>query len=570
MFRVERLYIAVLALGLLLANGQWLNANDTIYVSGGIQHDGLFPTRDVSAVRTASRAEWAKIDHLSNNYLDLSVNYLRTDSNAAQFRGLRADTRLELNQWPLLGYEPGFAGHGIGRLSVMADFAWGQISVGDVYGQFGSGMILNLYENRDLGIDNSLRGAKINLMPYKGINLTLLGGKQRRYWNCYHDNAWGWNYKQDAALGADLELGLHEWLRGLQQSDLELTVGGSYVSKYEHEDTVLVTMSDGLYRYNLPRWVGAGEVRANLQGKGWDALVEYAYKANDPTLENGYSYRSGQALLLSLGYSRKGLSVLAQVKRSDNMSLRSSRSVRGLAGRLNLLPVFTPQHTYALAARYPYATQYTTGEWAFQAEVRYTAPRKSKVGGKYGTTFKLSMAHIRGLREEGSWAMNTTADGTYYTDIHAALHKKIHSCWTLNAMLMYQAYNRKVIEGEGELVHAGVVVLDNKIHITDNITLRNELQYLYTRQHKGQWVYVLAELDLWQHWTVSGSWEYNIGYAPDETKEHNYTAMLTYSNGAHHVSAGYVKTSSGFNCSGGVCRYEPEQEGVRMSYSFTW
>ena len=223
--RVESLHIAVLALGLLLANGQWLNANDTIYVSGGIQHDGLFPTRDVSAVRTASRAEWAKIDHLSNNYLDLSVNYLRTDSNAAQFRGLRADTRFELNQWPLLGYEPGFAGHGIGRLSVMADFAWGQISVGDVYGQFGSGMILNLYENRDLGIDNSLRGAKINLMPYKGINMTLLGGKQRRYWNCYHDSAWGWNYKQDAALGADLELGLHEWLRGLQQSDLELTVG---------------------------------------------------------------------------------------------------------------------------------------------------------------------------------------------------------------------------------------------------------------------------------------------------------------------------------------------------------
>ena len=262
--------------------------------------------------------------------------------------------------------------------------------------------------------------------------------------------------------------------------------------------------------------------------------------------------------------------MLAQVKRSDNMSLRSSRSVRGLAGRLNLLPVFTPQHTYALAARYPYATQYINGEWAFQAEVRYTAPRKSKVGGKYGTTFKLSMAHIRGLREEGSWAMNTTADGTYYTDIHAELHKKIHSCWTLNAMLMYQAYNRKVIEGEGELVRAGVAVLDNKIHITDNITLRNELQYLYTRQHKGQWVYVLAELDLWQHWTVSGSWEYNIGYAPDETKEHNYTAMLTYSNGAHHVSAGYVKTSSGFNCSGGVCRYEPEQEGVRMSYSFTW
>lgn len=563
--------MAVLMVGVMsIIHCQLSTANDTIYVSGGIQHDGLFPTRDMSAVRTTPRAKWAKIDHLSNNYLDLSVNYLRTDSNAAQFRGVRADVRIELNQWPLLGYEPGFAGHGLGRLSLTTDFAWGQISVGDVYGQFGSGLVLDLYENRDLGIDNSLRGAKISAAPYKGIQLTLIGGKQRRYWNCYEDGAWGWNYRKDAVLGADMELGLHEWSQALQQNDLELTIGGSYVSKYEQDDTILVALSDGLYRYNLPRWVGAGDVRANLQGHGWDALIEYAYKANDPTLENGYSYRSGQTLLMSLGYSRKGLSVLAQAKRSDNMSLRSSRSENGLAGRLNLLPVFTPQHTYALAARYPYATQYTIGEWAFQAEVCYTAPRKSKVGGKYGTTFKLSAAHVRGLREEGSWAVNTTADGTYYTDIHATLHKKVNPYWTINAMLMYQTYNRKVIEGEGGLVRAGVVVLDNKVEITDNVTLRNEMQYLYTKQHKGQWVYLSAELDLWQHWTVSGSWEYNIGYALDATKEHNYTAMLTYSRDAHRVSAGYVKTSSGFNCSGGVCRYEPEQEGVRMSYSFTW
>ena len=102
----------------------------------------------------------------SNSYLDLSVHYLN-DSNSAHFRELRATTRLELTQWPMLGYEPDFPGHGISHLSVAAAFDWGEITIGDVYGQFGSGLILNLYEERSLGIDGALRGAKIEAIPYK-------------------------------------------------------------------------------------------------------------------------------------------------------------------------------------------------------------------------------------------------------------------------------------------------------------------------------------------------------------------------------------------------------------------
>jgi len=543
---------------------------DTVFVSGSVQHDGLFPTRDVSGVRSHPRAPWAKIDHLSNNYLDLAVHYQCYDSNAVHFRGLHADTRLELNQWPLLGYEAAFAGHGIGRLSLTADFEWGHITVGDVYGQFGSGMLLNLYENRDLGIDNSLRGAKISLMPVRGLHLTLLGGKQRRYWNCYEDKAWGWNYTQDAALGADLELSVGQWSPRMQDAGVELTLGGSYVSRYEQNDTILTIQDGTAYMYNLPRWVGAGEVRAEVQGHGWDALVEYAYKANDPTMENLYSYRPGQALLMSLSYSRKGLSLLAQVKRSDNMSFRSSRKQTGIAGRLNLLPVFTPQNTYTLAALYPYATQYVGGEWAFQAEVCYTWPRKTKMGGRYGTTLKFSAAHVRGLKEEGSWAINTTTEGEYYTDIHLELNKKINKRWALNALLMYQTYNMQVIEGEGEIVRTGVAVLENTVKLTDQLVLRNELQYLYTRQHEGQWMYILLEFNLWHQLTLSGTWEYNIGGTPGELKEHYYTAEVAYNRGAHRIAAGYINTGSGFNCSGGVCRYTPKQEGVKMSYSFTW
>ena len=544
-------------------------AGEVIF-SGGIQHDGLFPTTDVSSTRTHERADWAKIDHLSNSYLDLALSYFHNDSNALGFTGVRVDLRGELTQWPMLGYEADFRGYGLSRLSATTDFTWGHITLGDVYGQFGSGLVLSLYEDRALGVDNSLRGAKIEATPYKGINLTLLGGKQRRYWNCYHDHAWGWNYTQDAAIGGDVTFEMEQWIPQLREKEVALSIGGSYVSKYEQADTILTVVDSKMYMYNLPRWVGAGEVRANLQVKGLDVLVEYAYKANDPCADNLYSYRPGDAFMASLSYSRKGMSVLAQVKRSSNMSFRSERQRRGLAGRLNHMPAFAQQHTYALPALYPYATQYADGEWAFQGELRYTWKRKTKMGGRYGTTLKIGASHIRGLQEEGSWQTVYGKEGEYYTDVNIELNKRLTQRWWLNAMLMYQTYNQRIVEGEGDIIRSGIAVLDTKIAVTDNITMRGEAQYLYTRQHQGQWIFLLYELSLWNRLTLSGQWMYNIGGTADATHEHYYTATATYTQGAHRLMVGYTKTREGYNCSGGVCRYVPRQEGVSMSYSFTW
>lgn len=545
-------------------------AEGSVSVSGAIQHDGLFPTVDVSDKRAKQRGDWAKIDHLSNSYLDLSVLYTHNDSNVLGFQGVRVSTRAELTEWPLLGYEAEFGGHGISRLSLMTDFTWGHVTVGDVYGQFGSGLILNLYEERSLGIDGALRGAKIEVTPYKGLHLTLLGGKQRRYWNCYKDHAWGWNYGQDAALGADMELSMQQWSKTLQDKDIDITFGGSYLSKYEQNDTIITIVDDKQYMYRLPQWVGAGDVRAGLQVKGWDVLVEYAYKANDPSADNNYSYRHGDALMASLSYSRKGMSVLAQVKRSENMSLRSQRSRRGLAGRLNHMPAFAQQHTYALAALYPYATQYAGGEWAFQAEWRYTWKRKTKMGGKYGTSLKVGASHIRGLKQEGSWEIDYSANGEYYTDVNIELNKRLTKRWQLNAMLMYQTYNQQIVEGEGELIRSGIAVLDTKVQINDNIAMRGELQYLYSPNYTGQWIFALYELSLYNQLSLSGQWLYNIGGTKQQTNEHFYTVTAAYTRGAHRLMLGYTKTREGYNCAGGVCRYVPRQEGICVNYSFTW
>lgn len=551
-------------------------ANDTVYVVGSIQHEGLIPTIDVGRYQP----DWVKMHYLSNSYLDLGVRWDHDSDASSQtsevakresrigFRGLELITRAELTQWPMLGYDIEFGGHGISHLHAGAIFDWGKITVGDVYGQFGSGMVLRLYEDRALGVDNALRGGKIELTPYRGIYFTALGGKQRRYWNCYTDGAWGWNYHQDAVLGANLDLGLQEWIPQLQDAGANLTIGGSYVSKYQQKDTVIYISSTEMqaYMYNLPAWVGAGSVRAQLQMKGWNALVEYAYKANDPTMLNNYSYDHGEALLLSLSYSQKGLAILAQAKRSNNMSFRSDRESTSMAGTINHMPPFATQHTYMLASLYPYGTQATANEWAFQGEIRYTWKRGTAMGGKYGTTLKLNASHIRGTSD--TWFGMT--EEPYYTDVNLELNKKLTKQWYIGAMAMYQTYNKRVVEGHGDLIRSGIGVVEAKYATTKNVQMRAELQYLYTKQDQGQWIAALYELSLWRKVVLSGQWMYNIGNAHEATNEHFYTVAATYTHGAHRVMAGYTKTREGFNCSGGVCRYVPKQEGVSLTYNFTW
>lgn len=559
----KRLYILTIALSALLP--LWASPNDTVYVVGGIQHESLFPTVDISNVRNYPRADWAKIDHLSNTYLDLGLRWDHTSDNAVGFTGLSAALRGELMEWPLLGYDPEFRGYGVGNLHLTAQFRWGNITVGDVYGQFGSGLILRLYEERSLGIDNALRGAKVQLTPYRGIFIEVLGGKQRRYWNMYDDHAWGYNYTQDAAIGENLELSLHEWIPALREAGANLMIGGSYVSKYQADDTIVVVDNGETYRRNLPLWVGAGDVRAQLQMKGWNALVEYAYKANDPCLANNYSYDHGEALLLSLSYSQKGLAVMAQAKRSENMEFRSDRRTNNTAGRLNHLPAFATQHTYALAALYPYATQ-MAGEWAFQGEVRYTWRRGTAMGGRYGTTLKLNAAHVRGLGD--TWfGMGKEA---YYTDVNLELNKKINRDWYIGAMLMYQTYNKRVVEGHGELIRSGIGVVEAKYAATRNVQMRAEVQYLYTQQDVGQWVFALYELSLYRQLMISAQWMYNIGYGTEPSEGHFYTVGATWQRNAHRLMLAYTKTRAGYNCSGGVCRFVPQQEGVNITYNFTW
>ena len=510
--------------------------------SGSIQSDMLIPQSDDKIGATK------KDDFVTNTYVDLQM----------QSRYVDAGARLEYLEHPLPGFENDFKGWGVPNFWVKGKLGCAELTAGTFYEQFGSGFILRTYEERSLGIDNSLLGGRLVLKPIKGLTLKALSGNQRRYWS--------WN--GGLVSGADAEVNVDEWVPSMQQHDTRLSVAASWVNKYEKDEDIL---ADPTHRYNLPKYVNAWDVRANLNKGPLSVLVEYAQKSQDPSFDNGYSYAKGHVAMLSTSYSDNGLSVLLQAKRSENMSFRSQRTVNGTSAFINHLPAFTLDHTYALAALYPYATQLAKGEWAYQAELGYNFKRRTALGGKYGMNVKLNYSYVRAIQD----AWFKWGSDTYYQDLNVQLTRKFTSVFKLNLMYMNQRYNKDVIEGHGGMIHSNIFVADGMFQLAPKSRLRCEVQYLQTKQDQGDWLYGLLELSLAPHWMFTLSDMWNCGdsdaeYYTENTHYHYYQGLVTYNIGSHRIQAGYGRTRAGYNCSGGVCRYVPATKGFTLSYNYNF
>ena len=530
------------------------SVNAQVTVSGSIQSDILVP-QDDDKIGT----EHSDDKVLTNTYLDLNLGSKYVDAGA----------RFEFLKYPLPGYEPDFKGWGVPHFYVKGHYKNVELTAGDYYEQFGSGFVLRTYEERSLGIDNALRGGRIVYKPVSGVTLKALTGKQRRYW--HHNDA--------LVSGADIEVGLEQFIKALEAHDTHITLGGSWVNKHEKADADAIFV-DATHKLNLPKYVNAWDARINLTHKGFSVLAEYAQKTQDPSFDNGYHYGKGNVAMLSTSYSQKGMSILLQAKRSEGMSFRSRRSMSGTSSFINHLPAFTHDQTYALAAQYPYATN-PNGEWAFQAEFGYSFKKGTTLGGKYGTKLKFNLSHVRGLDYDG--VKYPVAEGrvigsngykssffkmgeTYYQDIDVQIEKRFTRDFSLIFMYMNERYNMTVIEGHGGMIKSNILIADGKYKFSPKLTLRCELQYQFCKGDDGDWAFGLAELSWAPHWmfTVSDMW--NCG----ETKLHFYQALVTYSLKSHRIQAGYGRTDAGFNCSGGVCRWVPATRGFTLSYNYSF
>lgn len=537
------------------ANAQ-VDLGKGISLTGSIQSDMLVPTGE--------QADGSNEDFRTNTYADVSLSSKMLDFGV----------RLEYLEHPLPGFETdrGFRGWGVANAYGKFHIKDFELTVGNYYEQFGSGFILRTYEERSLGIDNSLLGGRVVVRPFKGVQLKALAGVQRHYWS----------YNDALISGADMELSLNQWFKGLAEKDANLTLGASWVNKHGDDDAQIP--ADATHILKMPKNVNSFDVRASFNKGGFNILAEYAQKDADPSFKNNYIYRKGYVGMLSTSYSKKGMSILLQAKRSDNFSSVSDRTESGSGSAVNHLPAFTEDHTYALAALYPYNTN-KNGEWAYQAQFGYNFKRRTALGGKYGMNVKVNFSHVHAIDMNyksstalpdltpGSWGTDGYSsafwkwgDKTFYQDLNVQVERRIAKGFKLNFMYMNQFYNKTVVEGEGGMIHSNIFVADGLFTINPKTKLRVEAQYLTTGEDEGDWIYGLAELSLAPHWMITASDMYNAG----ETKEHYWQTYLTYNIKSHRIQLGWGRTRAGYNCSGGVCRYIPQTKGFTVSYNYNF
>jgi hypothetical protein len=406
-----------------------------------------------------------------------------------------------------------------------------------------------------------------------GHGLTIKGvlGRQRLYFG-----------KGDGIVrGIDGEWRINEFLPQLTEKNVFATLGGSFVSKYQKSfDPIL----------NLPNNVGAWATRANVNFKGWSWNTEYAYKINDPSYDNGYIYRPGTAFLSTLSFSKKGLGILASVKRIDNMSFRSNRDGQQFDLFINFLPPTTKPHTYALAALYPYATQ-VNGEMGGQFEMNYMIPRGSKLGGKYGTQLSLntSLAHsiqkdtlsdgTRGLKGTQGYTSQPFAMGNivYFRDVNASLARKFSKTYKTQLTFFALQYNKTVLNdgvgditlleapGTDSIIPVRVLVWENQVKLPKGQTLRTEFQWALADGFRGDMAMGLAEWTISSDWTLAVQDIYNYGHPTESRRIHYPIVSLIHFNGPTRVQIGYGRQQQGIFCVGGVCRVVPPSSGLSFS-----
>ena len=161
------------------------------------------------------------------------------------------------------------------------------------------------------------------------------------------------DHNRGIVKGADANFYLNDMFNALADAKVKVELGGSFVSNYQQGKTLDYVIGSDIYTLNMPENVANYGGRINLNIGGFNLYTEYAHKINDPSALNDYIYKPGYGFYTNVAYSMKGFGISAQMKRIDNMSYKSKRSITNNMLNINYLPSITKEHTYYLASMYP-------------------------------------------------------------------------------------------------------------------------------------------------------------------------------------------------------------------------
>lgn len=439
-----------------------------------------------------------------------------------------------------------------------------EVTAGYFYEQFGSGLILRFWEDRQLGINNSLRGGRVKFSPFKSMYFTGLYGYQRS----------GFGVSDGSITGLDFEANLSELINIKSYS---LKIGFSYVNrhhvfKFPGDEELGTTHS---YSSRISYSKGSFYTNAEYVIKGKDALVESGQVMQDKMFD-------GNALLVNMGYSLPGFGFNASFRRLENMNFYSERENAGnIYNRsiINYLPSLTKQHDYSLANIYIYQTQsnlsfnpiFKAGEIGFQLDLFYKIKKGSALGGKYGTKLAINYSQWYGLNAEFDIQSRTYNSeflkfgAKYFHDLNIEIRKKWSRKTSSIFTLINSFYNKKYVEESIGKVDFTVVAAESVLKLKSGQSMKFILQHLWTQDDKKNWVASTYEYNFSSKFSVFVSDMYNYGNDNTAEREHFYNVGGNYSKGRFRMSLSYGKQRGGLLCLGGICRVVPESTGLMLT-----
>jgi hypothetical protein len=499
------------------------------YLSGDIMINGNFFQRDPQ-IGASDNPLYDNLLSGTESWLSLRYGY-GTFSAYVRMDGF-ANSNLRNPVVPMTGY-------GIGAFTLSKSFNKLHITGGYIYDQIGTGIIFRAYEDRGLLIDNALVGVHLKYEMYKNLYVKGFAGQQKNAFELFQPIIKGaalegnFNIKNKAYFVPGIGV-VNRTLDKVSMDNIVNTINGlpkeeRFVPKYNN------------YAVTAYNSLSVGKVSWYLEGayKSEEAINDYNGKLIN---------KDGTVLFSTLNYATRGFAVNLMGKRTENFVLRTSPSETATnSGMLNWQPIMAQVRPQRLISRYIPASQ-DLSEQSFSIN--------SDIMPHDDYNFNVSYTHINtldGIKLYREALVEANIRSIPKTKIDLGLH--------------YMHYNQDYYQFKPgvPLVKAFTPYTEVTYSLTNYNSVKVQAQYMNTKQDFGSWLFGSVEYSFAGKWSFALSDMWNIKPKDGKEKLHYYNVFLSYITGSHKFTIAWVKQVEGINCTGGVCRYEPAFNGLRLN-----
>ena len=532
-----------------------LTAQENTYISGSFESNSQILQDDGGLNFNAPSDNFR-----SNNYFQLDFQ------NGKILYGVQFESYLPS---ALLGYSDVFSNNSeIVQYYLKYQNEKNEITIGSFYEQFGNGLIFRAWEDRQLGINNSIAGVNYKYYPSEDIEFSIIHGKQRV----------GFDYSNSVISGINSDYNLNKFLKS---EKLDISVGLGFVNRYQNLDA----------GFNEPKNVNVLGGRFNMFYEKFYFNLEVAKKnsdvlANENIILSQRKY-DGTAMQLDVGYSRKGLGLNTSLRRLENFNFYSDKIAEGNIYNQQIIsftPALTKQQDYLLTNIYVYNAQprlvvnnleKRAGEIGVQNDIFYTFDKESLLG-KFKTKLALNFSYWGSLdstfNEDQSYETSFTgSNNKYYSDFNLEIknrwNRKTSSTITLLDLSIDKGVSQGGPVGVQGFINAKVGVVEINRIDQKNRNNRFVVQHLWTKEDKKNWLGFVYEIGLSNNINlfISDIWNYG-----NDNDIHYYNLGGSFSKGATRVGFNYGRQRGGLICVGGVCRFVPESNGFNLNVSHSF